>query len=76
MQKMSGDAREWDRVLEFWFPEGNDLDVDGERHREYWTWRMRGGADAEIIDGFAEVTEQAAAGKLDHWPPIRMADCP
>jgi uncharacterized protein (DUF924 family) len=67
MQKMSGDVHEWDRVLEFWFPEGANLEVDTELHRQYWAWRMRGGADAEIIDRFAEVTEQAAAGELDHW---------
>ncbi len=52
-------------VLEFWFPAdaGDDLAT----HREYWTWRMRGGADAAIVERFSEVTERAARGDFDDW---------
>jgi uncharacterized protein (DUF924 family) len=64
---VSGDVREWDRVLEFFFPEGTDLGVDAELHIRYWDWRMQGGADAEIIAEFAETTERAVCGEFDHW---------
>jgi uncharacterized protein (DUF924 family) len=56
---------ERDAVLEFWFPanEGKDL----ESHRDYWTWRMRGGADASIAERFGAVTERAERGECDGW---------
>jgi uncharacterized protein (DUF924 family) len=30
-------------------------------------WRMRGGADEQIVGRFTEITERAARGELDHW---------
>lgn len=67
---------DWDEVLDFWFPEGTSLDVDGRVHYDHWMWRMRGGADEAIIARFADVTERAARGDLDRWadePLGRMA---
>ncbi len=52
-------------VLDFWFPEGVDTDV--ETHKQYWMWRMRGGADADIVARFSTATERAARGELDDW---------
>lgn len=54
-------------VLDFWFPEGQSLQIDLASHKEYWFWRMRGGADSEINSRFSELTAAAAAGHLDHW---------
>lgn len=54
-------------VLDFWFPERRELDVDAGRHRDHWLWRMRGGADAEIEARFRALTERGAGGELDHW---------
>lgn len=70
------DSREWNEVLEFWFPEGRNIEVDARTHRDYWFWRMRGGADQEIIQRFPALTERGAAGELDHWtaePESRLA---
>lgn len=53
-------------VLDFWFPDDghwNSL----ETHRDYWIWRMGGGADTAIHARFAKVTEATARGHLDHW---------
>lgn len=58
---------EWDEVLDFWFPEGVTLDVDAQTHRVHWLWRMQGGADDEIVARFANLTKNAAQGKLGHW---------
>jgi uncharacterized protein (DUF924 family) len=60
-------VREWQEILDFWFPEGNSLDVDARLHRDHWTWRMRGGADEAIVSRFTETTEWAAEGRFDHW---------
>lgn len=66
---MSGtnDKQEWDDVLEFWFPEGRSSNIDPQAHQAHWLWRMQGGADDEIIARFADLTERAALGGLDHW---------
>lgn len=61
------DRQEWDDVLDFWFPEGCSLDIDAQAHSAHWFWRMQGGADDEIVARFSGLTEQAAAGALDHW---------
>lgn len=61
------DRREWDDVLDFWFPEGRALDVEASAHHAHWLWRMQGGADDEIIARFSDLTERAARGGLDHW---------
>ena len=64
-------SRDWasvapDVVLDFWFPEdGHETDFD--THRAFWIWRMRGGADDAIRERFADLTEAAAKGLLDHW---------
>lgn len=65
---------ERDAVLDFWFPDG--LDADLETHRAYWISRMRGGADAAIVERFTATTERAARGDLDAWAesaPGRLA---
>jgi uncharacterized protein (DUF924 family) len=56
---------ERDAVLDFWFPDGAGADL--ETHRAYWEWRMRGGADAAIVERFSDTTERAARGALDAW---------
>lgn len=61
------DAYLWREVLAFWFPEGQQIEVDTQTHRDHWFWRMRGGADSEIRTRFAELTERGANGELDHW---------
>ncbi len=61
------DRREWDDVLDFWFPEGRSLDIEAAAHHAHWRWRMQGGADDEIIARFSGLTETAAHGRLDHW---------
>ncbi len=64
-------AQDWtdtgpDVVLEFWFPDdGHQASVD--THRAFWEYRMRGGADSTICERFAELTQAAAFGLLDHW---------
>lgn len=52
-------------VLDFWFPAGAGDTLAG--HRAYWVWRMRGGADADIVARFRDATERAARGELDDW---------
>lgn len=52
-------------VLDFWFPAGAGDDLAA--HREYWVWRMGGGADADIVARFADTTARAARGELDGW---------
>ena len=66
----------WDEVLQFWFPEGRSAAIASNAHREHWFWRMRGGADREVIARFSDMTAQAAAGYLDYWatdPEGRLA---
>lgn len=52
-------------IVDFWFPEGPD--PDPQQHIDLWTWRMRGGADDEILTRYSEVTEHAASGAFDAW---------
>ena len=56
---------ERDAVLEFWFPSGAGGDL--ETHRDDWAWWMRGGADAEIVERFSEITQRASRGEFDAW---------
>jgi uncharacterized protein (DUF924 family) len=56
---------EYGEVLDFWFPEGIGTDLT--THREQWMWRMRGGADAEIVARFSDLTERASRGECDRW---------
>jgi uncharacterized protein (DUF924 family) len=70
------DVQEWHDVLEFWFPEGRQAEVDVETHGDHWSWRMRGGADVEIVARFSELTTRGAEGDLDQWasdPKGRLA---
>lgn len=62
---MAPEGRPWEEVLQFWFPDS--LGEDGETHGRRSAWRMRGGADAEIVARFTGLAEQAAAGALDDW---------
>ena len=62
---VSSRASGWDEVLQFWFPDR--LEEDAETHGRRSAWRMSGGADEAIVTRFASLTEQAAAGALDHW---------
>jgi len=57
----------WADVLDFWFPEDEALELDAATHRQYWIWRMRGGADTEIISRFSEIATRAAEGRLEGW---------
>ncbi|PDT76551.1 DUF924 family protein [Sinorhizobium sp. BJ1] len=61
------DIPEWNAVLDFWFPERCRPDFDVRSHQEYWVWRMRGGADEEIVARFTETAEAAARDELGHW---------
>lgn len=54
-----------DEIIDFWFPDGPEPEL--RRHGELWMWRMRGGADAEVIEKYSEVTQRAANGEFDHW---------
>jgi uncharacterized protein (DUF924 family) len=54
-----------DAVLDFWFPAGAGVDLA--IHRQYWEWRMRGGAHTAIVQRFSEITEHAACGELEAW---------
>lgn len=58
---------EWNEVLDFWFPERLNPDFDETTHRDYWMWRMRGGADQAIIERYSHLTERASRGELDYW---------
>jgi uncharacterized protein (DUF924 family) len=58
---------DWNEILDFWFPERLDPDFDDHAHRDHWMWRMRGGADEEIVRRYTGLTERASRGELDHW---------
>ncbi len=73
---MTARTAPWNDILDFWFPEGCSLEVGAETHRDYWSWRLHGGADAKIVERFADLTRSAAAGDLDRWaadPEGRLA---
>ncbi len=53
-------------VLDFWFPDNGHWTAR-ESHIAFWDERMRGGMDATICARFAELTDAAARGVLDHW---------
>lgn len=63
---MSPDGFDPDNVLSFWFPDtGHQHDLA--THGAFWDERMQGGMDARIVAEFAELTQTAATGLLDHW---------
>lgn len=53
-------------VLDFWFPDNGHWTTP-ESHIAFWDERMRGGMDTTICARFAELTDAAARGLLDHW---------
>jgi len=53
-------------VLSLWFPDNGHWN-DPETHGAFWAERMQGGMDERIIADYAELTEAAAKGLLDHW---------
>lgn len=63
---MNHDTFTPDDILDLWFPD-NGHQNDPETHGAFWTERMQGGMDAQIIRDYAEHTKAAAAGLLDHW---------
>src|SRR5690625_6171957 len=72
----SNDDAPWQSVLEYWFPEGRQLDVDPAVHGKHWQWRMRGGADQEVVARFSPLAAEGASGRLDAWaahPEGRLA---
>jgi uncharacterized protein (DUF924 family) len=67
--------QESDDVLQFWFPQ-HLRDADHPTMVSQFEWWFRGGADAEIIERFQLLLEQAAGGQRDHWsndPRSRLA---
>lgn len=52
-------------IIKFWFPDGPS--PEPKAHMELWSWRMRGGANDEIIAKYTDVTERAAQGEFDSW---------
>lgn len=52
-------------IIDFWFPDGPS--PEPKAHMDLWAWRMRGGADDEIIAKYSDLTERAAQGELDDW---------
>jgi uncharacterized protein (DUF924 family) len=54
-----------ENVLRFWFPE--NLSSDHQVLVRQFEWWFRGGGDAEILERFVPLLEQASRGELDHW---------
>lgn len=52
-------------IINFWFPDGPR--PEPKAHMDLWSWRMRGGANDEIIAKYTEATERAAQGEFDSW---------
>lgn len=55
-----------DMVLDLWFPDNGHW-TSIETHLAFWMERMQGGMDERIIRDFADLTQAAAEGRLDHW---------
>jgi uncharacterized protein (DUF924 family) len=55
-----------EQVLDLWFPDDGHWE-DPDAHSAFWTTRMQGGMDRIICSDFADLTEDAARGLLDHW---------
>lgn len=52
-------------IINFWFPDGPNPETQA--HLNFWSWRMRGGANDEIKAKYTEVTRRAAEGEFDNW---------
>lgn len=55
-----------EQVLEFWFPD-DGFWSNMETFGDWINHRMHGGVDDYICSHFADLTESAAKGLLDHW---------
>ncbi|WP_088889741.1 DUF924 family protein [Leptolyngbya ohadii] len=67
-------TKEYEDVLQFWFPQSFDKDQSTLAHQ--WLRWFRGGADAEIIEQFSLLLKRAITGELDDWlqePRSRLA---
>jgi uncharacterized protein (DUF924 family) len=67
-------SKQAEDVLQFWFP--IQPDVNQATLVRQWKWWFSGGADADIIQHFSPLLEQAIAGELDDWshePRSRLA---
>lgn len=53
-------------VLDFWFPDTGHQNAP-ETYAAFWSERMQGGMDDAIISEFADITQAAASGQLEHW---------
>lgn len=58
-------TKQFEDVLRFWFPEKIDRDLTV-LLRQWQRW-FRGGMDANIIEDFSSLLEQAVGGELDAW---------
>ncbi len=61
-KKLETTARE---IIDFWFPDGPS--PEPKAHMDLWAWRMRGGANDEIIARYTDATERAIQGEFDSW---------
>jgi len=52
-------------IINFWFPDGPSPEPNA--HMDLWSWRMRGGANDEIIAKYSDATERATQGEFDSW---------
>jgi uncharacterized protein (DUF924 family) len=57
--------KQFEDVLRFWFP--NQLGDDPATMVRQWEWWFRGGGDAEIVEQFSPLLQQAVQGELDYW---------
>lgn len=62
---MSGTSITPEEIVTFWFPDGPA--PEPEKHLDLWVWRMRGGANADVIDRYSRLAQLAAEGGLDGW---------
>lgn len=67
-------TKQFEDVLQFWFPDR--FDSDQATMVRQWQWWFRGGGNTEIIEHFSPLLEQAMRGELDDWshePRSRLA---
>lgn len=63
-----------EEIVSFWFPDGPNPGL--KEHMDLWVWRMRGGANDEILAKYSQATARAAEGAFDGWagtPKGRLA---
>lgn len=67
-------THQFEDVLQFWFPQS--FDQDQATLVRQFRWWFRGGGNADIIQRFSPLLEQAIRGELDDWlyePRSRLA---